>query len=226
MSDQGAFTPAKIAFTLSPTAQSEVSGEPIKRRPGRPPGAKNKATLEANARAREGGTTAFDTGRRSLSDRKQGDPNQPVDEDANKKAEKAARAEEYAKYISEDVNDKIFMAVVLMTKGAVKADEFYLPGKAPASKIADERLSPLGQAVAIPPDMANSWGKLLAELSYTEGGKTATKYAGSNALSILGAALTALVTTLGYVTSVKATMEGINQMILLQQEQAEGNGGE
>ena len=226
MSDEGAFTPAKIAFTLSPQASAEVSGEPVKRRPGRPPGAKNKATLEANARAREGGSTSFDPGaRKRLRDSVEGNENQGVDKDLAKKAEKAARADEYAKYIMEDVNDKIFMAVVLMTKGGIKADQFYLPGKAPASKVADERLSPLGQAVAIPPDMANAWGKLLAELSFTEGGKTATKYAGSSGLATLGAALTALVTSIGYVTSVKATMEGINQMILLQQER-EANGTE
>jgi hypothetical protein len=147
----------------------------------------------------------------------------PVDPDLNKKAEKKARAEEYAKYITEDINDKIFLAVVMLSKGTIKADAFYLPGKAPAAKQSDDRLSELGNAVAIPPDMATAWGKLLAELSYTEPGKSATKLVGTSGLAMLGAAVTAIVTSIQYVTSVKTVVDGIQQMQEMMANEEESN---
>jgi hypothetical protein len=142
-------------------------------------------------------------------------PNEDVDLERNNKAEKKAKAEEYAKYIMEDVNDKIFIAVVMLSGGKVDPEAFYLPGKAPEFKKSDPRLSDLGKTVAIPPDMANSWGKLLAELSMTDAGKTATKYAGTSSLAIVGAALTALLTTFQYVLTIKPVVDGLK---LLQQQ--------
>jgi hypothetical protein len=203
MTDLGAFTPAEIPrFTLVTPTKTDTPKRPR----GRPPGAKNRPK-EPDL----GVNPPMELGRGSSPKGPPPKSTDTVDQEANKKAEKKARAEEYAKYISEDINDKIFMAVVLLTKNQIKPEMFYLPGKAPAAKQSDERLSELGNAVAIPPDMASSWGKLLAELSYTQAGQSATKYAGNNNLAILGAALTAIVTTLQYVGSVKNTIEGIQQ---------------
>ena len=212
MSDLGAFTPAAIPkFTLAPAPVQSTSGTGIKRR-GRPPGSKNKPKEPDYI------NPSMELGTGSRSTLKEPKTREEVDNEANRKAEKKARADEYAKYISEEINDKIFMAVVLLSKNQIKPEAFYLPGKAPISKQSDERLSELGNAVAIPPDMANSWGKLLAELSYTETGKTATKYAGSSNLAILGAALTAIVTTIQYVSGVKTTIDTIQQGLAAMQE--------
>lgn len=218
MSDLGAFTPATIPkFTLAPPVEKPRSGDGTKRPRGRPPGAKNKPK-----EPELGYNPPMELGRGK--DTPRPSSNDSVDKDANKKAEKKARAEDYAKYITEDINDKIFMAVVLMSKNKIKPDAFYLPGKAPAAKQSDSRLSELGNAVAIPPDMANSWGKLLAELSYTDAGKSATKYAGTSSLTILGAALTALVTSIQYVTSVKSVVDGIQLMQEMANEEADSDG--
>ena len=220
MSDIGAFTPAAVPkFTLAPVAEKPSSNAP-KRARGRPKGSLNKPKEPELGR---NPPMELGTGRSSL---KEPNTREPVDKDANNKAEKKARAEEYAKYISEEINDKIFMAVVLLSKNQIKPESFYLPGKAPISKQSDERLSELGNAVAIPPDMANSWGKLLAELSYTETGKTATKYAGSSNLAILGAALTAIVTTIQYVSSVKTTVDTIQQGLAAMAEMKANEEGE
>lgn len=201
--DMGAFTPATIMppgqpkFTLvapAPSTESTNRGSGTGRK-GRPPGSKNRPKGDQEVMTGSGVKTRDE-----------------IDKEANKKAEKKAKAEEYAKYISEDVNDKIFIAIVMLSGGKIDPEAFYLPGKAPEFKKSDPRLSELGKTVAIPPDMANSWGKLLAELSYTDAGKTATKYAGTSNLAIVGAALTALLTTFQYALTIKPVVEGIKLM--------------
>lgn len=203
--DMGAFTPATIPkFTLVvPPPSTESKGTGSGRR-GRPPGSKNKPKGDQEVITGSGVRTRDE-----------------IDKEANKKAEKKAKAEEYSKYISEDINDKIFIAIVMLSGGKIDPEAFYLPGKAPEFKKSDPRLSDLGKAVAIPPDMANSWGKLLAELSYTEAGKATTKYAGTSSLAIIGAALTALLTTFQYAITIKPVVDGIKLMQQGQDEQEE-----
>jgi hypothetical protein len=195
-------TPPPFSFQLAPQTEPKLT-TPKGTGPGRgrPKGSKNKV------KEPELGTNPSQEFRPGTRPRPVDKPAEDVNKAANEKAEKKARAEDYSKYITEELNDKLFMVIVGLTGGKIKAEAFYKEGSVPPSKKSDERLSDFGNAIAIPGDMADSWGKLLAELSYTKPGKGAVKFAENNPLGILGAAIVAAFSTVQYVNSLKPIVE-------------------
>lgn len=195
-------TPPPFKFTVAAPTTPKVDnvGEPKRRGRGRPPGAKNRIKETELGRNPD---MAFNTGPSG----KPPSASEEVDKNANIKAEKKARAEEYSKLISEELNDKLFMVIVALTNGKIAFETFYKEGEVPPSKKKDSRLSEMGQAIAIPPDVADSWGKLLAELSYTNPGKGIVKFVDNNPLGILGAALAAAFSTFQYTQTLKPVVE-------------------
>jgi len=167
---------------------------------GRPPGAKNKPKepeLGRNPTQRvvippsRGNTT----------------PTTP-DEAEAKKAAKKERAEQYSTWIVDELNDKVLMMII---GAGVPAEAIYTAGRVPPKAQTNPHLTDFGNAIVIPADVADSWGKLFAELSYTDAGSKVTKQADNGLLTIGFAALTALFSTYRYSQQLKPVLEMIKQ---------------
>lgn len=164
------------------------SGLP-KRGRGRPPGSPNKPKvdpgLEHSPPMRLGpGPSSQRNPPRTPSDK------EPVDVDKNRKAEKAGRAAEYAVWINEELNDKLFMFFLGAT--GLPAEAIYTAGSIPLKAKTNPNLTELGNRIAIPVDLSDSLGKILAELSYTKAGTSATKVSDNTLLAISGSAIVAV----------------------------------
>jgi len=217
--------PSALVFKLNPDAfiaskAKTAVGTPdsrtgqVKRPPGRPPGSKNK---------REN-TSPVNPSQRMIGSRQPVTPSPDNDTDENKKLllkqQKAARAEQYATYINVELNDKLFMLIAGMPNSPFKAEMFYKENRVPPSVKTNPAYSELGNAVAIPADVAGSWGKLLAELSFTDAGKGIAKATDNHMLTIAMAALTALYSTYRYSQQLKPLLDAIK---VAQAKQVEGD---
>ena len=219
--------PKALTFTVSPNALTPAkvptpvgtidpkTGQP-KRGRGRPPGSTKKVVTPP------GGVNPPMTMRGSGPSGRQPKATDPVDDKEAIKAQKAARAEQYSTYINQELNDKLFMFLISASGGSIKADYIYKEGKVPLKAIGNPALTDFGNAIAIPPDVADSWGKLLAELSFTDVGKNITKATDNHSMGIIMAAITAVYSTYRYSQQLKPILDGIkaaNEM-----KKAEANG--
>lgn len=204
--------PKALTFTLSPTASEPAkvptpidprTGQP-KRGRGRPPGSTNKV------KPPNGGVNPPMTMRGGTPSKPKA--SDPVDTSEATKAAKAARAAQYAGYINTELNDQLFMFLISASGGAVKSEMLYKEGRIPAKAQSNPNLTEFGNAIAIPPDVADSWGKLLAELSYTDVGKNVTKITDNHAMGVVVAAITALYSTYRYSQQLKPILEGMRKM--------------
>lgn len=195
------------------------TGQP-KRGRGRPPGSRNRPKtpeLGINPPQR---LTVPPSGRRQ--------PLPPTSEDDKErvKQEKKARADQYATWINMELNDRIFMFLIGASGGTIKAEMLYKQGSVPAKAQSNPNLTEMGNAIAIPPDVADSWGKLFAELSYTNTGKSIAKAGENNSIAIGMAALTALFSTYRYAQQLKPIIDSFNKAREAQEQAKEGNAGQ
>lgn len=193
-------------FTVPPPDQR--TGE-RRRGPGRPPGRKNRPK-EPDGGINPPSTMRIPPGtnRNPLDDKKQDDT---TDADRKRK-EKQERAEEYSRKIKEDLNDKLFMLIIGAT--SIPAEALFKAGKVPAKAATNPDYTEFGNQIAIPSDVADSWGKLLAELSYTDAGKSLTKAVENEWLVLLFAFAGAAFSTYRYTQQ----LQPILQMVKMQRE--------
>jgi hypothetical protein len=198
-------------FSIAPSARPVGAPDPrtgVPKRPrGRPPGSRNRVR-EPDGGRNTPSTVTIPPGRRP--------PSTPPTDDEEKKRlqqkqEKKERAEQYAEYINKELNDQLFMFLIASSGGAIKAEHLYKEGRVPPKAAGNPNFSDMGNAIAIPPDVADSWGKLLAELSYTGTGKSVVKMSDNNVLGITIAAVTAAYSTYRYGLQLKSVMEGIKK---------------
>ena len=218
MSD--AFTPMGVPPRLAPIPQPSapptpskvdpLTGQP-KRGRGRPPGARNRP------KPVEGG---INPPQRLVTPTQQNPPraSDAVDKKEASKEEKKARADQYATYINTELNDKLFMLIIGATN--IPASAFYKEGRVPTKAAGNPDLTEFGNSIAIPPDVADSWGKLLAEVTYTDAGKGLIKATENHNLVIVTAALTAVFSTFRYYQQLKPTLDFIRL-----QQKADSEGG-
>jgi hypothetical protein len=96
-----------------------------------------------------------------------------------------------------EANDKLFMLILGATK--MPPEMLYTAGHVPRKAQGNPDLTELGNAISIPPDLSDSWGKLYAELTETpQGAKFATATSGGQ-LSLVFAVLGALYSSYRYV---------------------------
>ena len=136
------------------------------------------------------------------------------------KEQKKERADQYATYITTELNDKLFMLVLGATN--MPPTLLYKEGRVPPKAAGNPAYSELGNAIAIPADVADSWGKLLAELTFTDAGKGLVKATENHNLVVLMAAVTALFSTYRYAQQVKPVLEFIRSQ---QGKDSEGGNG-
>lgn len=130
------------------------------------------------------------------------------DEAEAKKTAKKERAEQYSTWIVEELNDKVLMMII---GAGVPAEAIYTAGRVPPKAATNPHLTEFGNAIVIPADVADSWGKLFAELSYTDAGAKVTKQQDNGLLTIGFAALTALFSTYRYSQQLKPVLDMIKQ---------------
>lgn len=210
-----AVAPMPPPLRLSSLPDSIRSGSPDprtgvpKRGPGRPPGSRNKTKEPpggVNPPQRFGtpGTT-----RNPITPPPKTDT---TDEAAKKRQEKKERADEYSQLIRENLNDKLFMLIVGAT--SIPAEALFSAGRVPPKAATNPNYTDFGNTIAIPADVADSWGKLIAELSYTDVGKTLVKAGEKDWLVLLIAFASAVFSTYRYSQQVKP----ITDMIKAQNE--------
>ena len=188
----------KINFTIQqqepkPQVLDPRTGQP-KRGRGRPPGSGNKIK-------RPDGGVNPPSRLVSPTQPSRETASSPIDQSGAKKEEKKARAEQYATYINQELNDKLFMFIIGAT--GMPAEALYKEGRIPPKAAGNPNLTELGNSIAIPADVADSWGKLLAELSYSDMGKSLTKASDKQGVGIVIAALSAAFSTFRYAQTLK-----------------------
>ena len=193
-------------FTVAPSQRAAIDAKTgqVKRGRGRPPGARNKVKIP------EGGINPPSKLNIPPSTRRDTAPTK--DDDERKKEEKKLRAEQYSTYIAQELNDKLFMLLIGASNGAIKPELLYKEGRVPPKAQGNPNLTELGNAIAIPADVADSWGKLIAELTYTDAGKNLVKAADNHSLVIIMAAVTAVFSTYRYSQTLKPYIKMIQQV--------------
>lgn len=209
--------PPKLASPVTAISNPTVSApDPrtgqVKRGRGRPPGSANKV------KPVEGGINP--PSKMVTPAPPKPKTSDPVDTAEAKKEAKKARAEEYATYINKELNDKLFMLIIGLSNGAIPASVLFKEGKIPAKAAGNPDYTEAGNAIAIPADVADSWGKLLAELTETNMGSSIAKVADNHSLAILIAAGSALYSTFRYYKQLEPT---IAMLRAIQQTQEKDN---
>lgn len=148
--------------TLASTASVPRRGR------GRPPGSKNKSTLERERIAaslpppRQPNVPPSETPKREPP---------TAEEILAKKRARESRANDISAKIQEDLNDGIMMLLVSM---GVPAELLYKEGYVPEHQVKASKFTPLASNVVVGPLQANVYGKFLAALEDTETGRKVT----------------------------------------------------
>jgi hypothetical protein len=195
-----------------------------KRRPGRPPGSKN--------RAKEGQVTPPSSGPRGASiSVPRGASSRvdiPVDQATlqQKAAAKKVRAEELAGKISGELNETILSLFMSM---GVPTDFLYKEGRAPKSAPVNSPYTDLGAKLAISPMAATAMARFAAELEATDvGTKISGTAQGSSTLPLIISGVFALGAGLQYAKGVQEVLAKM-QVIMeakraYEESQAQGSG--
>lgn len=216
--------PALAKLTLNQDQIKPIdpkTGQP-KRGRGRPPGAKNKPK-----------DVDRDSAAKIVGSRPPAQPTEPDDKD--KKAQDAAeqrkaRADYYADKIKNDLNDSVLLFLVSASGGAITMEMLYKEGHVPAGTETNPHLTKMGNAIAIPPNVAKSWGKLIASLETTDVGKNLSKATENSTAALIFAGLTAAWSTYQYMQQLQPVIERLQQVrqaaadLKRQQEQAKEQG--
>ncbi len=202
---QFSFTAPTPKPTINPT-----TGQPVTRGRGRPPGARNKV------KEAPGGTNPPMRINNKDSAPRQPRPTDPVDKPEAIKEEKKARAAQYSSFIVDELNDKLFMLIIGAT--AIPAEAIFKEGRVPPKAQTNPHLTEFGNAIAIPADVADSWGKLIAEITYTPMGKGLVKAGTNPNTGIAIAAIAAIFSTYRYVQQLKPVLDLLKQTAAKSQE--------
>jgi hypothetical protein len=176
-----------------------------KRPPGRPPGSKNKPK-DTDPVKPNGARISVPRGAAARVDI-------PKDEAtiAQKAAAKAARADELAGKISENLNELILDAFMAM---GMPTEFIYKPGRAPASAPVNSPYTDLGAKLTINPMTAKAWGRFAAELESTElGGKLVGTGQGSSTLPLILSGLFALGSGAQYFKGVAEVLQNMQRIM-------------
>jgi hypothetical protein len=192
-----------IAARSRQDAAAKVEGP--KRGRGRPPGSKNKTTLEKEAASRGSGG-----GSRMVTP----PPRVPrVKEDDELKIKelierKKARALELEGKILTDLNDGIFQLFIM---AGMPAEALFKDTTKVQAAVVNPNYTDLGNQMAISPMAAKSWARLAAELEQTGLGTKATAMAGTGNAGLIVASLMAAVTGAQYVKGITDVLGRVKQ---------------
>jgi hypothetical protein len=210
---------ASLPRAVAPSAPKDGDGGPPKRRPGRPPGSKNKPKdPQATANVGGGPTVVVPgRGRPTLTEKS---PEEIAREKRAKLELKRDRAKKIADYLTGDFSEQ--MLEMLVSSTPIDPDIIFTKAAPTTKRSKNPNLTETGQRFAVPPDVAEAWGRVLAELSTsTTGGKLVESFESGNAGLVL-ACLIAALTTSRYIRSLKNDFKLI-QSVIQAKQQAESN---
>lgn len=186
-------------------------------RAGRPPGSRTRRPEDEPIRG-QGATITPPPARQPR-------PSDPVDKDEAKKAEREGKIKAWEDKITGEFTEDL-LSVVIATTG-IPAALIFKEGHAPVRFAENPHLTPIGQAFAIPGDVAHYWSKLVVALSETETGKKLTGEATGGNLGLIFATLMALGSTIRWGQQVKGAMDQLRefaeQQAQMTQQQQEAN---
>ena len=189
-----------------PASQSDVLAnrppEPPRRGRGRPPGSPNKTPIQraqeekAKAEARLAGI--------------QGPSAEEVLAKAREKAAAIkADTEQMAHWISEELNDYLMQAII--TAG-IPATMLYRDGHVPKAIANNDKYTELGNALAIPPTLAQSAARLAAEAKATDSGSKLAVATGNGRAGLVVAGIGTLFGTVTYARRVNDVLKRFKQV--------------
>jgi hypothetical protein len=190
------------------------TGEP-KRGRGRPPGSRNRP------KEVESGS---DTGTRVQIPQGPAPTVDKAEEEAKKRRVKAERAKKISDYLAGDFSEQALEMLVSGTK--IPANLIFTERAATVKRSTNPNLTEFGQRFAVPPDVAEAWGKVLAEFaSSAQGGKIAESFESGSAGLII-ACLLCFLTTARWGRSLKEDFDKVQELLTRMAEtegqQAEG----
>jgi hypothetical protein len=137
--------------------------------------------------------------------------------------EKKEKAEEYSKYITEEINDKLLLGLISM---GVPSHLLYQPGKAPDFQQAtDDKYTPLGAAITVSPLHADIWGRFAAEaMTSTDAGKSAATALGNSKAMLWLYGVLSVGCGISYARTLNETYKKLQPLIeAYQRAQQQGN---
>lgn len=176
----------------SAAARQTPSGQ--RRGRGRPPGSKNRTPQERLKAAQEGvkGITT----------------EQLIKARQDKAAQVKKRAEEISVMISTDLNDHL---MGLLIGAGIPATAIYkVP---PAAEVVNSNYTPIGNAIAIPPNLAKSAGRLVAELEGTDSGSKVMSVVEGGKAPLVVATISTIVGAVMYANKLNKTMEQFKPLL-------------
>jgi hypothetical protein len=136
-------------------------------------------------------------------------PAEDVLRERREKAERTkARATELATLISGDLNDQLLSWVIA---AGVPAQAIYkVP---PVEVVVDTNLTPIGNALAIPPSLAKSAGRLVAELESTDSGAKLASAVEGGKMPLVVAGISTMVGAAMYGKRLQSTLDQFKPLI-------------
>lgn len=172
---------------------------------GRPPGSRNRPK-DGQEPDRAGASPT----RIVTPPRREPQAKDAVDQDAAKKAERDRKVSEYEQKLTGEISEDLLAAVMAAT--GIPSEVFFVSGKAPVRFTPNTNLTRIGQAFAIPNDVAHYWSKVLVAFTETDSGKKLTgSFEGGNA-GLLFAGLMAVASTVRYFQQVKSGMQMLSEL--------------
>jgi hypothetical protein len=188
--DPEAMKPASTDDIMDAINRASSAPMSAPRRRGRPPGSKNKTPLQRAAALNPELATA-------------------AEEEAKREAKKK-RVEQIESQILNELNDQLMTLV--MGAWNVPVSWLYLPGKEPSIAKVDTRFTELGNALAIPPNLAHSIGRLAAELEQTDIGSKVGGIAQNNNVGLIVAGGMTIFGVMQYAKKITDTLDKVKQM--------------
>lgn len=189
-----------IAAALGRVTPADASTTKVRRGRGRPPGSKNLTPAE---RASKAGLTVLDP-------KLNQDEAKRIKDRQEKVARVKARGDELATQIRVELNDYLMQMIV---GAGVPAQFIYENGKIPLSVQRNPDLTELGNNLSIPPSLAKSMGKLIAELEGTDGGAKVATAVSSGKLPMVVAGVTTIIGAVQYGKQVSGILEKVKPFI-------------
>ena len=180
-----------LAERLRTQAKPTDEIKPAPRRRGRPPGSKNKSTLEREAREAEARASGRPVLKPPSGGSPRGDkPEQPTETVDQRRRRMAARADYLATKVGDTINDNLML--LLMSMG-MPAEMIYKPGYIPKGATSD-KYTDAAMMLTLGPQQTNILGHFLAAVENTDtGGKISGAVTDGNGPLIIYGILSAAV---------------------------------
>lgn len=210
LSDE-ALTPSRVSDALATMPRAPVPNRnPIdpatgKPRRGRPPGSRNRPKDTEVPPPSTGPTRVRIP---------QGTPQAVIDEEkkvADRKKLKAQRQEKIADYLTGKFSED---ALEMLVSATPIPAEYIFTKEAPSAKRSkNPNLTELGQRFAVPPDVADAWATVIAELSTTASGSKVAESFESGNLGLILACLMCFITTARWTRQLRNDWETLNDIM-------------